>query len=178
MLEQAPKSSSVRRRKARIHIQLEFPRGGRSNQTHTKLRHSFPIPTFRVTNFTHYDMRFAIFIFISTSLALLIPRCDTGYARLGSDNNAGSRSNEASNSDHASSSIDARELSPSAVVVATSASKSTYPYTKKIKTVSTQPTTTPLPTRALTTEVEDPEDCVPHSICVDKISPCGKRYGG
>ncbi|THW94181.1 hypothetical protein D6D17_08085 [Aureobasidium pullulans] len=103
-------------------------------------------------------MHFAIFIFISTSLALLIPRCDTG--------------------DHASSSIDARELSPSAAVVATSASKSTYPYTKKIKTVSTQPTTTPLPTRALTTEVEDPEDCVPHSICVDKISPCGKRYGG
>ncbi|KAI4737382.1 hypothetical protein E4T50_12143 [Aureobasidium sp. EXF-12298] len=108
-------------------------------------------------------MRFAIFILISTSLALLIPRCDQG--------------------DHASSSVEARDLNASPVATQT-VSESRYPYTKKFKTTSTSTTsysTTPLATRAVSTAGSEPSttsSCIPHSICVDKISPCGKRYGG
>ncbi|KAI5199423.1 hypothetical protein E4T39_06244 [Aureobasidium subglaciale] len=108
-------------------------------------------------------MRFAIVIFISTSVALLIPRCDVG---------------------NGISTIDTRNLGAAPAATATATSSvlaSKYPYTKKIKTPSTKKSvaaTTPLATRAVTTEVEEVEACVPHSICVDKISPCGKRYGG
>lgn len=37
------------------------------------------LPTLHTSHVKHQDMRLAIFIFISTSLALLIPRCDNGY---------------------------------------------------------------------------------------------------
>lgn len=37
------------------------------------------LPTLHTSHVKHQDMRLAIFIFISTSLALLIPRCDKGY---------------------------------------------------------------------------------------------------
>ncbi|KAI4740727.1 hypothetical protein E4T50_08847 [Aureobasidium sp. EXF-12298] len=112
-------------------------------------------------------MRLTIFIFISTSLALLIPRCDNGA--------------------YASSSIDARDLDASPV--ATAAHKATEPkpkYTKRYKTTSTKiTTTTPLATRAVTTDAETSEaaelstsSCTPVSICVDAINSCGMRYGG
>ncbi|CAD0091246.1 unnamed protein product [Aureobasidium vineae] len=107
-------------------------------------------------------MRFAIFIFISTSLALLIPRCDEGYA--GSNN---------------------FDTSPVATATQT-VSESRYPYTKKIKTTPTKtPSTTPLATRAVTTDIDESEtgevstsSCTPSSICVDMINSCGHRYGG
>ncbi|KAI5250799.1 hypothetical protein E4T42_04761 [Aureobasidium subglaciale] len=106
-------------------------------------------------------MRFAVLIFISTSLALLIPRCDVGID---------------------ASSVDTRNLDAAPAATATVTSVSVISkYTKKIKTPSTKTSaaaTTPLATRAVTTEIEEVEACVPHSICVDKISPCGKRYGG
>jgi hypothetical protein len=82
-----------------------------------------------------------------------------------------------------SSSIDARDLDASPVATATQAvAESRYPYTKKIKTTSTKShSTTPLATRAVSTAVNEPlttSSCIPNSICVDKISPCGHRYGG
>ncbi|KAI4843673.1 hypothetical protein E4T44_06613 [Aureobasidium sp. EXF-8845] len=107
-------------------------------------------------------MRFAIFIFISSSLALLIPRCDTGGS--------------------ASSSVQARGVASSPSAIAQVVAESRYPYTKKIKTSFTiSYSTTPLATRVVSTAVNIPlatSTCTPHSICVDKISPCGKRYGG
>ncbi|KAI4723937.1 hypothetical protein E4T49_08338 [Aureobasidium sp. EXF-10728] len=114
-------------------------------------------------------MRFAIIIFISTSFALLIPRCDKG--------------------DHTSSSVAVRDEQASPVVTATqSVSESRYPYTKKIKTSPTStktPSTTPLATRTVTNDVDEPEvgevstsNCTPSSICVDMINSCGHRYGG
>ncbi|KAH0278124.1 hypothetical protein KCU91_g2714, partial [Aureobasidium melanogenum] len=112
-------------------------------------------------------MRLIVLIFISTSLALLIPRCDKG--------------------DNASSSIDARDLDASPVATAAHkvpATKSSY--TKKHKATSTKTTTTtPLATRAVTTDAETSEaaelstsTCTPVSICVDAINSCGMRYGG
>jgi hypothetical protein len=86
-------------------------------------------------------------------------------------------------SGQSSSSIDARDLDASAVATATQAvAESRYPYTKKIKTTSTKShSTTPLATRAVSTPGNEPlatSSCIPSSICVDKISPCGHRYGG
>ncbi|KAG9872651.1 hypothetical protein KCU63_g622, partial [Aureobasidium melanogenum] len=111
-------------------------------------------------------MRLIIFIFISTSLALLIPRCDNG--------------------DNASSYIDGRDLDASPVATATHKVPAKSPYTKKHKVTSTKTTTTtPLATRAVTTDAETPEaaelstsTCTPVSICVDAINSCGMRYGG
>ncbi|KAK5999380.1 hypothetical protein QM012_005505 [Aureobasidium pullulans] len=106
-------------------------------------------------------MRLDIFIFNSTSLALLIPRCDKGG--------------------HASSSIDTRDVNASpAAPAAHQVAASKPPYTIKYKVTSTKtPTTTPLATRAVTesdTEAST-STCTPHSICVDAINSCGIRYG-
>ncbi|KAH0285103.1 hypothetical protein M436DRAFT_67799 [Aureobasidium namibiae CBS 147.97] len=91
------------------------------------------------------------------------------------------RSKEWMHIDHASSSVEARDLNASPVATP-AVSESRYPYTKKVKTTSaTSYSTTPLATRAVSTAGSGPSatsSCVPHSICVDKISPCGKRYGG
>jgi len=83
----------------------------------------------------------------------------------------------------ASSSVQARDVDASPVAAAIQVvSESRYPYTKKIKTSSIiSHSTTPLATRVVSTAVNIPlatSTCTPHSICVDKISPCGKRYGG
>ncbi|KAG9700539.1 hypothetical protein KCU95_g729, partial [Aureobasidium melanogenum] len=111
-------------------------------------------------------MRLSIFVFISTSLALLIPRCAEG--------------------DHASSTIDARDLNASPVAAAHKVPEAKPRYTKKYKvTPAKTATTTPLATRAVTTDAETSEaaefstsTCTPHSICVDAINSCGMRYGG
>jgi hypothetical protein len=82
----------------------------------------------------------------------------------------------------ASSSVQARDVDTSPLATAHVVSESRYPYTKKIKTSSARSySTTPLATRVVSTAVNIPlaaSTCTPHSICVDKISPCGKRYGG
>jgi hypothetical protein len=85
-------------------------------------------------------------------------------------------------SGQSSSSIDARDLEASPVATATQVvAESRYPYTKKVKTTTKVHSTTPLATRAVSTAGNEPlatSSCIPSSICVDKISPCGHRYGG
>jgi hypothetical protein len=80
-----------------------------------------------------------------------------------------------------SSSIDARDLDASPVATVTQVvAESRYPYTKKVKTTTKLHSTT-LATRAVSTAGNEPlatSSCIPSSICVDKISPCGHRYGG
>lgn len=84
-------------------------------------------------------------------------------------------------SEHVSSSVEARDANDSPVATQT-VSESRYPYTKKVKPTSiTSYSTTPLATRVVSNADNQPSttsSCVPHSVCVDKISPCGKRYGG
>lgn len=84
-------------------------------------------------------------------------------------------------SEHVSSSVEARDANDSPAATQT-VSESRYPYTKKVKVTSTTSySTTPFATRAVSNVDNQPlttSSCVPHSVCVDKISPCGKRYGG
>ncbi|KAH0365940.1 hypothetical protein KCU65_g5656, partial [Aureobasidium melanogenum] len=131
-------------------------------------------------------MRLIIFIFVSTSLALLIPRCAEG--------------------DHTSSSINARDLNASPVAPAAHKVAKAKAPAKKHKTTSTMTTsttttsamttsttttsamttstttamTTPLATRAVATDSDELSisTCIPQSICVDAINSCGMRYGG
>ncbi|CAD0096011.1 unnamed protein product, partial [Aureobasidium mustum] len=133
-------------------------------------------------------MRFAIFIFISTSLALLIPRCDNGYGEF--DNLIVDTSSDALLVDHASSSIDARDpakvkhnvKSPYTQLWHDSSIETPTGTSAEIptETPTETPTTTPLATRAVTTPDTklSTSSCTPHSICVDAINSCGKRYGG
>jgi hypothetical protein len=84
----------------------------------------------------------------------------------------------------ASSSVQARDVDTSPAATAQVVAESRYPYTKKINTSLKSiisHSTTPLATRVVSTATNIPlaiSTCTPHSICVDKISPCGKRYGG